>query len=248
MSGRRANLRRIERLDPARDFDEIFRLITQYEFPWEYVQGTSLAFMRDYGVPSISAVLDRTQQFAQHGQKRYDDTILIGYEATVESLESQRGRAAIRHLNKIHGDYDIPNDEFLYVLATTIVGPKRFIDAFGWRPLHPHEVEAMARITTRFGELMGIKDLPTSYPAYERFLEQYERDRFAFAPQNRRLAEASIRIATDWYPGLVAPLFRRVTIALLDDELREVLGLPRQPRWLSAAVRGVLRGRPGSCD
>ena len=128
--GRYANLRRIERLDPATDYYEIFSLVTQYEFPWEYVQGTSLAFMRDYGVPSISALLDRTGQFEHHGQKRYDDTILIGYEATVETLESQRGREAIRHLNRIHGKHDIPNDEFLFVLATTIVGPKRFIDAY----------------------------------------------------------------------------------------------------------------------
>jgi hypothetical protein len=41
--GRYANLRRIERLDPAEDFDEVFGLVTQYEFPWEYVQGTSIA-------------------------------------------------------------------------------------------------------------------------------------------------------------------------------------------------------------
>ena len=241
--GRYANLRRIERLDPARDFDEIFRLVTQYEFPWEYVQGTSIAFMRDYGVPSISALLDRTRQFEDHGQKRYDDTILIGYEATVETLESERGRAAMRHLNRIHGKYDIPNHEFRYVLATTIVGPKRFIDAYGWRALHPHEVEAMCRVTTRFGELMGIKDLPASYEGYERLLEEYEAARFEFAPENRRVAEASMRIVENWYPPVLRPLVRRVSVAMLDEPLRVALGLPRQPRWLSALLDGALRVR-----
>jgi hypothetical protein len=241
--GRYANLRRIERLDPATDFDEIFRLITQYEFPWEYVQGTSIAFMRDYGVPSISRLLDRTGQFEHHGQKRYDDTILIGYEATVETLESPRGRAAIRQLNRIHGKYDIPNDEFRYVLATTIVGPKRFIDAYGWRPLHPHEVEAMHRVTTRFGELMGIKDLPDSYEGYERLLDEYEAERFELAPENRRVAEASLRIIENWYPAFVRPILRRVSIAMLDEPLREALGLPRQPRWLSRVLDRALRVR-----
>ncbi|MGE5720091.1 MAG: oxygenase MpaB family protein [Nocardioidaceae bacterium] len=241
--GRYANLRRIERLDPATDYDEIFSLVTQYEFPWEYVQGTSLAFMRDYGVPSISALLDRTGQFEHHGQKRYDDTILIGYEATVETLESQRGREAIRHLNRIHGKYDIPNDEFLFVLATTIVGPKRFIDAYGWRSLHPHEVESMYRVTTRFGELMGVKGLPTDYEGYERLLDDYEAQRFEFAPSNRRVAEASMRIVEAWYPSAVRPLVRRISIAMLDEPLRVALGLPRQARWLSASLDRALRLR-----
>jgi hypothetical protein len=241
--GRYDNLRRIERLDPAEDFDEIFGLVTQHEFPWEYVQGTSIAFLRDFAVPSISALLDRTGEFEHHGQKRYDDTILIGYEATVDTLESPRGRAAIRHLNRIHGRYDIPNDEFVYVLATTIVGPKRFIDAFGWRPLHPHEVEAMHRVTTRFGELMGIKGLPTSYDGYERFLDDYEARRFEYAPTNRRVAEASIRIVMNWYPRPVRPLVRRVSIAMLDDTLVDALGLPRQPRSLSRLLDRALRVR-----
>ena len=257
MKDRFANLRRIERLDPAQDFDEIFRLVTRFEFPWEYVQGTSIAFLRDFGVPSISDLLDRTGQFEHRGQKRYDDSILIGYEATTETLESPRGRAAMTHLNRIHGRYDIPDDEFRYVLATTIVGPKRFIDAYGWRPLHPHEVAAMHRVTTRFGELMGIKGLPDSYAGYERLLDAYEAERFAFAPSNRRVAEASIRIVTHWYPRPVRPLVRRVSIAMLDDPLVEALGLPRQPRWLgglldrvlrvrAAVVRHVLRPRPPS--
>ena len=61
------NLRRIEQLDPAVDFDEIFQLVAYHEFPFEYVQGTSIAFMRDYGVPSISDLLDRTGRFEHDG-------------------------------------------------------------------------------------------------------------------------------------------------------------------------------------
>ena len=67
------NLHRIARLDPAVDSDEIIQLVAYHEFPWEYVQGTSIAFMRDYGVPSISDLLDRTGRFEHDGQKRYAD-------------------------------------------------------------------------------------------------------------------------------------------------------------------------------
>jgi hypothetical protein len=79
-----------------------------------------VAFLRDFAVPGISALLDRTGEFAHRGQKRYDDTILLGYEATAESLDSPRGRAALRHLNRIHGRHDIPEHEYHYVLATTL--------------------------------------------------------------------------------------------------------------------------------
>jgi len=242
---RHDHLRRIEQLDPTTDFAEIFQLVAYHEFPWEYVQGTSIAFMRDYGVPSISDLLDRTGRFEHDGQKRYDDTVLIGQEATVDGIDSPRAHEAVRHLNRIHGHYGIPNHEFRYVLATTLVAPKRFIDRYGYRPLHPHEVEAMARVTTRTGELMGIKDLPSTYDEYERLLDAYEAERFAPHPSNTRVAEASIRIVTDWHVRPLRPLVRRLTIAMLDEPLRVALGLPRQPAWLVRAVdAGVrLRGR-----
>ena len=241
--GRYSRLRRIELLNPAKDFDEIFALLTRYEFPWDYTQGTSIAFMRDFGVPSISALLDRTGEFEHHGQKRYDDSILISYEATVDTLESPRGRDAVRHLNGIHAKYEIPNDEFVYVLATTIVGPKRWIDHFGWRSLHPHEVQAMCRVTIRLGELMGISGLPDSYEGFARYLDDYEAERFEFAPSNRRVAEATIRVFTTWYPRPLRPFLRRATIALFDEPLRVTLGLPRQPRWMTVVLEKALRLR-----
>ena len=120
--GRYANLRRIQSLDPEVDHDEILRLTARFEFPWDYSQGTGIAFMRDYGIPSIAELLDRTREFEDHGIKRYDDTILIGDEATLDGIDSPRSHAALRRLNRIHGHYDIPQDELAYVLATTIVG------------------------------------------------------------------------------------------------------------------------------
>lgn len=234
------NLRRIRLLDPEVDFDEIVRITSRLEFPWDYVQGTAIAFMRDYGVPSISQLLHRTGEFERHGIKRYDDTILIGEESTLDGIDSPRGHDAVRRLNNIHGHYDIPNDEFAYVLATTIVGPVRWISSFGWRPLDPHELVAIARVTTRFGELMGIKGLPSTYDGYLRLLLDYERARFAPDPANTAVAEASIDIARTLAPLPARPLVRRVSIALMDEPLRVALGLPAQPRWFVSGVRRAL--------
>lgn len=241
--GRFANLRRIQSLDPEVDHDEILRLTARHEFPWDYVQGTGIAFMRDYGVPSIAELLDRTQEFADHGVKRYDDTILIGDEATLDGIDSPRSHAAVRRLNRIHGHYDIAAEDFAYVLATTIVGPVRWIEAYGWRRLDPHELAAIAKVTTRFGELMGLKDLPTTYDGYLALLVDHERRHFAHTPPATRLAASSIRIAEEVAPPPLRPLVRRVTIAVMDEPLREALGLPRQPAWFVRAVRAGLRLR-----
>ncbi len=241
--GRYANLERIKTLDPEADADEILRLTSRHDFPWDYKQGTGVAFMRDYGIPSIAALLDRTGEFEHHGVKRYDDTLLIGDEATLDGIDSPRGRAAVRRLNRIHGHYDIPEEEFHYVLATTIVGPVEWINDYGWRPLHHHELQAIAHVTTRFGELMGLRGLPTTYDGYLALLRGYEAERFASTPASKRLAEATVRIGREIAPLPLKPLARRVTIALMDEPLREALAMPRQPAWFVAALKRSLKVR-----
>jgi uncharacterized protein (DUF2236 family) len=121
--------------------------------------------------------------------------------------------------------------------------PGRYANLRRIRSLDPVEVRALAAFTTRFGTLMGIKDLPTTYDGYLALLVDYERRHFAHTPAGTRLAEASIRIAREVAPPPLRPLLRRVTIAVMDEPLREALGLPRQPRWFVRAVRGGLRLR-----
>ena len=243
--GRYANLDEIRTLDPHDDADRdrIVTLTARHDFPWDFDQGTAIAFLRDYGVPSISRLLDRTKQFEEHGVKRYDDTLVFQEEAVAGGVDAPRAKSAVERLNRIHGHYAIPNDEFQYVLATTLVGPVRWISRYGWRRLDPVEIVALTRFTTRFGELMGITGLPQSYEGYERLLTSYEAERFAFDPANRRVTEATIRIGLATAPWYLRPGFRRVTIALMDEPLRRALGVERQPRWLVRAVDLGLRGR-----
>jgi hypothetical protein len=233
----------VRTLDPASDRDEIAWLVSRHEFPWDYNQGTGIAFLRDYGIPSIAALLDRTAEFENDGVKRYDDTLLVAEEATVEGLDSERGHATLRRLNRIHGHYDIPNDEFQYVLATTIVGPVEWIREFGWRDLEPVERQALAHLTTRFGELMGITGLPRTYDGYLTLLRDYESEHFELTGASRRVTEATLRIARELAPPPLRPLARRVTIALMDEPLRLALGMPEQPAWFVTAVRRGLRVR-----
>lgn len=241
--GRCRRLTRMRQMDPQRDFEQIYRWITQYEFPRDYLHGTSVAFLRDYGVPRISRLLDRTQEFERAGQKRYDDTVLIAYEMVRDGLGSEHGRAAARHLNRIHGRYRIPNEDFLYVLATTVVGPKRWIDRFGWRPLCAQETESLALVGRRMGEMMGISEVPGTYAEFERLHDAYEREMFAYDPANRRVAAATLRVMAAWYPAPLRRIAVRASLAVLDEPLLTALGFRPQPAWLRAAVHRALRLR-----
>ncbi|USQ85334.1 DUF2236 domain-containing protein [Streptomyces phaeoluteigriseus] len=241
--GRYSRLRRIQQMDPRQDFEQIYRWITLYEFPRDYLHGTSIAFLRDYGVPRIARLLDHTQEFERAGQKRYDDTVLTMYEMVSEGMESEHGRAAARHLNRVHGRYRIADEDYRYVLATTVVGPKRWIDRFGWRRLSEQETESLALVGRRMGEMMGISGVPDTYAAFERLHDDYEREMFAYDPANRRVAAATLRILASWYPAPVRRLASRVSLAVLDEPLLKALGFRPEPRWLRVAVHRAFRTR-----
>ena len=77
MMGRDHWRRRNDALDPRRDYVEIYRNLSQHEFPWDMNQALSFALFRTYAVPGIGSLLDRTGEFTGAVQKRYDDTALL---------------------------------------------------------------------------------------------------------------------------------------------------------------------------
>jgi uncharacterized protein (DUF2236 family) len=241
---RYSRLRQIQELDPERDYQEIYRISTEYEFPWDVNRALELALFRTYAVPSVGGLLDRTREFADRGQKRYDDTVVLLYEMTRDGgMDSPRGRAAVRRMNRIHGRYPISNDDFLYVLSTFVVVPVRWMSRYGWRPYSRHEVRATVNNFRHMGRLMGLKDIPETYEEFSTFLDEYERKHYAYNEPSRRVAEATIAVFQGWFPGFLRPLARRGVLALTDPPLRQALGLRRSPRALEVAADRALRAR-----
>ena len=126
---------RIAALDGERDHVEIYRLSTGFEFPWDYRRALELALLRTFAVPSIADLLVATGEFARFAQRRYDDTAILMGELGAYGYDSERGRTALRRINRAHGHYRIPNDDMLYVLSTFVIDPVRWIDRHGWRRL-----------------------------------------------------------------------------------------------------------------
>lgn len=238
-------LQQIRRLDPEKDFLEIYRLSATYEFPWDHTRALELALYRTYAVPSIGALLAETAEFTTRTQKRYDDTALL-LDAVVEhGFDGNEGRAAIRRINQMHRSYDISNDDMRYVLCTFVVMPKRWIDAYGWRRLSRHETTASAMYYRTLGQHLGIKEIPGSYEEFAQCLDAYEEAHFGWDEGARGVSDATLELMVSWYPRPLAPVLRTATLALLDEPLLRAFGYER-PSVLTRAVtrRAVrLRGR-----
>jgi len=236
-------LDRIQQLDPETQFTEIYRISSQYEFPWDTSQSLGFALYRTYAVPSIGRLLARTGEFTERAQKRYDDTVLI-LEAVVEhGFDSAPGREAIRRMNQMHRRYDISNEDFVYVLSTFVVVPKRWLDDYGWRPYSPHEIRASVNYYRELGRHMGLKDIPETYQEFERLLDDYERANFGYDQGGRDVSDATLDLTATWYPKALGQAMRRSSICLLDDPLREAFGYARPPGALRWAVRAGMRLR-----
>ncbi|RRO14465.1 DUF2236 domain-containing protein [Saccharopolyspora rhizosphaerae] len=237
-------LKTILAMDPEKDCDEVYRLLSQYEFPWDFTRSLELALFRTYAVPTIGRLLDRTGEFTRCTQKRYDDTVLVLYEILIPGSERSRERA-LDHLNQLHWRYRISNEDYLYTLATFVVMPVRWINEFGWRELHPREIRALTAVWRRMGEGMRIEGMPETYEGFERLLDDYERERFAFDEGSRRVADSTMRLFGSWFPRPLSAPVSDATRLLMDPHLLEALELPRPPEVARRAVRLALKARGG---
>ncbi len=171
-------LREIRRLDPVADHSRIVYLDTCFEFPWDTTRSLELALFRTFAVPSVAGVLDASGEFGRAPQKRYDDTDLILSTIVEAGYDSDEGKRAIRRMNRIHGRFEISNDDFLYVLSSFVFEPIRWNARFGWRPLIETEKLATFEFWREVGRRMAIKEIPASYAELERYNEEYERRAF----------------------------------------------------------------------
>lgn len=236
---------RINRLHPARDYEEISRILVQHEFPWDINQALSFALFRTYAVPSIGRLLHETGEFTERTQKRYDDTGLLLDAVLRHGLASPEGRAAVRRINRMHAMYAISNDDMRYVLSTFVVVPVRWLADYGWRPLTPAEVQASTTYYLRLGRHMGIRDLPGTYDEFAQLLDDYEAERFAYDAGARAVADATLDLLTTFPPYDRLPAGRVKTFAfgLMDEPLLDAFRYPHPSPATRRASRTALRAR-----
>lgn len=241
---RNAILDEIRKLDPVGDHQRIAFLTSLHEFPWDTTRSLELALFRAFAVAKGTALLAGTGEFTTRTQKRYDDTVLILAEILEHGYDSERGRAALRRMNQMHGRYAIPNDEFLYVLSTFVFEPIRWNERFGWRPLLENEKQASFLFWREIARRMAIRDVPERYDEMAAYYDAFAREHYRFAPENRALASATRDLFLGWYlPRFLWPLGRPFIHAMMDEALLDAVGLPRPHPAIRRLTEGTVRLR-----
>lgn len=233
----------IQKLDPIRDNCEMCRQLAGYEFPWDMTRALEIALFRTFCVPSIATLLDRTAEFHQRPQKRYDDTGLMISLILKLGHDTPEGQSVIQRMNQIHGHFPISNADFLYVLSTFIYEPVRWIEQFGWRQLSLLEKQALFYFWFSVGQQMGIQEIPGTYESFEQYNLEYEREHFHYSEANQRVGESTLKLFLSWFPAPLRPLVRPFVYAIMDDRMIEAFGFPSPQSWQRHFLEQLLRSR-----
>lgn len=235
--------REIAALDAQRDCQRIVQLLGAYEFPFDLQRALEVALFHTYGSRSVARLLDRTGEFSKRGQKRYDDTrLLIGH--FIESgLDSELGARAIEHMNRIHGHFKIPNDDYLFVLWTFIDFPIQWVRDFGWRAFTEHECVAWFNFWRELGLRMGLADIPADKAAFDAFIEVYEARELVPNEASHNVAQATIDVMAAWFPGPLRPLVAPAALSLARPQLLAAIGFSAPSPWIVKIVRAALKAR-----
>lgn len=215
------------------------------DFAWDINKALEFALLRTYGAPSISSLLDRTNETVGRPQKRYDDTVLIVVEILLNGLDSPRATRAYKRLNDMHGRYRIANDDFLYVLSTFIFSPIDWIARYGRRALTQAEIDDWFFFWRAFGERMGIQNIFADMAEFRAFQEDFERTSYAPSPSNGKVARGSMNVVLNGYfvPHFMRPLGYRIVMALCAPHLVAALGYREPSRLFRGAVNFLMQCR-----
>lgn len=227
-----------EAMDPFEDRVQIFQQLLLHEFPMEFLLAAEIAQLSSFTFPHGTKLLHATREFENNSLKRLDDTRAILYEIGRDTFYSPRAEAMADHLNRIHGFYKIPNDEFLHTLSTFIYDVWEFINRYGWRKLTRNEELAIYYCYRRMGELMNIEDIPETFEAYWQWKLAYEEEYQAYAVSNHQVAEGLIKGIKQMLPAVLSPLVLPFVLSLLKDRhLADLLGY----NYPNRVVRGFFQ-------
>jgi len=232
--------RKVESLDAVEDAREISETLLSHVFALDIFLSTEIGQLRTFTIPSISALLHRTRQYEADGVKRLDDTKAILHEIFTDGLDSGHGQAMVEHLNRIHGFYNISNDDFLYVLTAFFIDPVLWNERYGWRKFTQHEKDGMYNDYRKLGEAMNIRDIPDSYDAFLVWRLAYEARHQRFAESNYHVAMGLLKAAKAFVPGWLGWSVVPVLSSLIDAKFRNLLGLPKPNPIIYGLVQAAM--------
>ena len=196
------------------------------------VLSSAIAQFHTFAIPEISSILHRTRQYRDDGLRRLDDTKGLMGAALGGGPESVDGAAAIAQINRIHAEYRIANDEYLYVLSTFAFGSDHWMQNYAWRSATTDEETVLYQRLVDVGRAMGIDDIPDDSAEFRCWVDGYLASNRRYHQDNHAVAEGLMRAAESLVPAPIRPLVSPVLrVWIAEPDLLDALGyrLPPQP-------------------
>ena len=230
--------------------------MTLFDLAADMELGFFLSYYRNFAIPGIAETLAQNGEIPLRPMKRSYDTAIAIYELIANGFDSDRGRAMVTLLNRVHRHVPGTRDDFLYVLITLLVVPIRWVQRHAWRQPTAEELEAATRFFAELGKRMNIPGMHASFSDAERFFDDYEAANIGPSAAGQSLLASTVQVFQSRLPLFLRPVARPLLSAMLDDDrLVSALGLPRATGLSRGAVRaglwlrnGIYRRRPLSPD
>ncbi|HEV7918515.1 MAG TPA: oxygenase MpaB family protein [Solirubrobacterales bacterium] len=243
-----ATRRRISRLDPMRDDEEITRLVSEtlYGDPFFAHTVFLVTFTRQACVPGIAKVLYRSGNgdVITEPRRRNDDTIVFFSEFFRRGYKSDDGRAAIARMENIHSNFLIDDELKLYTLATVMFEPERLARQFDCDPFSAIELEGRWNFWRGFAAAIPLELPVDDREGFIAWMEDYERRSYRHTVDAAGIFEALIEDWMRWFPTqwpLSRWIARQSLIGLLDEHTRETVQVEPAHPVFARLVRLVAR-------
>lgn len=249
----------IESLDPAIDYDRIWKLSSVY-----YVNDFLMDYIYAFTFPNFLITDWGAEAVLRHGEgkmytnpnRRMDDTsrhMLVWWENGPDHESTAR---SVRSLNNLHAYYakKFPGnfgheDDYIYTLCYEGAMMHRLRLRLGMAGFTEKQQRASWEFWSRMcklfrnaetgGELTGF---PSDFAAMNDYMDEYEgRD----WPSNQYGAEVAERVlepfAQRHFPKLLHPVARTLVVSMLPDPVITAHGMKRPSKWAVAASRRGVR-------
>lgn len=236
----------VDSLDPERDDEEITAQVSNVLFADAYFAHSIylVTFARQAAVPAIAKVLYRSGNgdIATDPKRRNNDTIIFFTEFYRRGYKSDEGKAAVRRMEEIHSRFLISDELKLYTLATVMLEPDRLAAQFGENPFSPVDKQARWNFWCGIAHEMGLELPADTREGFLEWMVDYEARTYENTVDGRGCYEGLVQDWLRWYPSFVPNrewLARQSLAGLLDDQLREAMGVEAPPAWVQKQVNLV---------
>ncbi|MFD4605745.1 hypothetical protein ACFWPQ_48015 [Streptomyces sp. NPDC058464] len=254
---------RIARLDPYKDYAEIWRLSTTYrssEFQrhWMYAFNFPHFMITTWGAETVYR--EGNGKIIKRDERRVADT--TGHTAiwSEHGPDSPVTRRSAEVVNKLHAHWakKYPGafsyaDDYVYLFSFEACMMDGVVRSLGLPGYSENQKIAAHLFWSKLAALFTVEDgrpvpeamaLPESFEAMEEFRREYENRSWPDNPVGEAAVGAILdQFATRWFPRLLQPLGRTMITTFFSPGMRRVLGIPTPSPALDAAARTAMKAR-----